>query len=231
MDVRYIPIKLKNRLNKLGSFDFDNLECWQIIEAYNKAQRDTVRNQIKGTNIERAGDEATRMLVDDLQMLLKPVTLHGLTRQTYFESEPLPTDYFGMKRVTGVATKGSCQLQRIKCRQVEEANIDVYIEDPNMEPSFIWRESFFTIMDNKVRVYTNGDFAIDSIELIYYRYPREINLSGCKDYAGVPGVNVNPELGDDLVEIIVDNAAAILAGDIQDINTYQIAKQRSEQNT
>ena len=31
-------IKLKQRLNKLSSNDFDNIENWQILEAFNKAQ-------------------------------------------------------------------------------------------------------------------------------------------------------------------------------------------------
>ena len=32
-----LQIKLKQRLNKLSSNDYDNIECWQIIEAFNKA--------------------------------------------------------------------------------------------------------------------------------------------------------------------------------------------------
>ena len=33
-----IIIKVKQRLNKLDSQDYDNLETWQIIEAFNKGQ-------------------------------------------------------------------------------------------------------------------------------------------------------------------------------------------------
>ena len=33
-----IVIKVKQRINKLDSQDYDNLECWQIVEAFNKAQ-------------------------------------------------------------------------------------------------------------------------------------------------------------------------------------------------
>ena len=41
-----IQIKLRQRLNKLSSNDFDNLECWQIIEAFNKAALQWTRRQL-----------------------------------------------------------------------------------------------------------------------------------------------------------------------------------------
>jgi hypothetical protein len=31
-----ITIKIKQRLNKLDSQDYDNLECWHIIEAFKR---------------------------------------------------------------------------------------------------------------------------------------------------------------------------------------------------
>ena len=46
-----IEIKVKERLNKLSSNDYDNLECWQIIEAFNKAQVEWCRRQLHGYNI------------------------------------------------------------------------------------------------------------------------------------------------------------------------------------
>jgi len=30
-----LQIKFRQRLNKLASNDFDNIECWQIVEAFN----------------------------------------------------------------------------------------------------------------------------------------------------------------------------------------------------
>lgn len=231
MDVRLIPVKLKQRLNKLSSFDFDNLECWQIVEAVNKAQTEFVRNQRSGTNKFKTGDETTIQLVDDLQFLLKSATLRGVNRNDYFESVILPSDYIAYKRVYIYASKDTCQYERVKCDLVEEANIDVYLDDPNMKPSFEWRTTIATLFGNKVRVYTNSDFSVDELELVYYREPRPISLSGCLDIAGNPGVNVDPEFRDEVMEIIIDNAAAILAGDIENINQLQILTNRTDKNT
>lgn len=231
MDVRLIPKKLEQRLNKLSSFDFDNIECWQIIEAVGKAQLEFTRNQLSGTNKFKTGDETTNQLVADLQFLLKPATLQGVNRNDYFESVELPQDYLAHKRIYIHASKDDCSYQRIKCHLVEEANVDVYLDDPNMNPSFEWRETFATLVGNKIRVYTDSKFNVNDLELLYYRYPNPISLSGCLDISGNPGTNINPEFKDDAVEIIIDAAAAILAGDIQDINQLQILTQRTDKNT
>ena len=66
-----LQLKIKQRLNKLDSQDYDNFECWQIVEAFNKGQVEWVRRQIQGTNITKTGDEQTRMRISDLQILLK----------------------------------------------------------------------------------------------------------------------------------------------------------------
>jgi hypothetical protein len=45
-----IVLKVKQRLNKLDSQDYDNLETWQIIEAFNKAQVGWCRRNLHGIN-------------------------------------------------------------------------------------------------------------------------------------------------------------------------------------
>ena len=52
-----IQIKVKERLNKLDSLDYDNIECWQIVEAFNKVQIEWARRQLHGGNIYKEGDE------------------------------------------------------------------------------------------------------------------------------------------------------------------------------
>jgi len=45
-----ITIKIKQRINKLDSNDYDNIECWQIVESFNKAQVEWTRRQLNGGN-------------------------------------------------------------------------------------------------------------------------------------------------------------------------------------
>ena len=75
MNNNLLQIKIKQRLNKLASLDYDNLECWQIQEAVNKAQIEWTRRQLYGYNVRKEGAEQSSGLVDDLQKLMVHETL------------------------------------------------------------------------------------------------------------------------------------------------------------
>ena len=60
-----LRLKLKQRLNKLASNDFDNIENWQILEAFNKAQVEWVRRQLHGNNLYKEGPRWDHERVDD----------------------------------------------------------------------------------------------------------------------------------------------------------------------
>ena len=98
-----LQLKIKQRLNKLASNDYDNIECWQIVEAFNKAQVEWVRRQLHGNNIFKEGDESSKRRVDDLQILLTQQLLFGTDQPEYFRSEELPEDYLQFKRVDAYA--------------------------------------------------------------------------------------------------------------------------------
>jgi hypothetical protein len=230
MNVQKIPLKIKQRLQKLDSSDYTNLECWQFIEAYNKAQIEWVRTALDTRNPKREGAESSLKRMVDLDVLLESTDILGTNRKEYFESATLPTDYLQYRRLVVYGDKGDCVDQRLDCDLMEEGNVNDLLKDYNSKPSFEWRETFSTLIGNKLRVYTNNEFKVSKVELIYYRKPVEINLSNCPDITGQLGVNQDPELRDDVVELIIDDAAAILAGDIESINQIQILKNRSDKN-
>ena len=135
MDNNTLQLKLKQRLNKLASFDYDNLECWQIVEAFNKAQLAWVRRQLHGTNTRNEGDEASKRRVDDLEVLLVHEKLVGDDVQYV----PIPvnplnplegtTSEFGYYEVdiediyNGTGTffeKAYLEFKRIKCEAFNE---------------------------------------------------------------------------------------------------------------
>ena len=79
-----ITIKIKQRLNKLDSQDYDNLECWQIVESFNKAQVEWTRRQLHGINITKEGDEQSTRRKDDLQVLLRTHDLVIANKEIYY---------------------------------------------------------------------------------------------------------------------------------------------------
>lgn len=222
-----IQLKIKQRLNKLASNDFDNVQPWQIVEAFNKGMVDWCRRNLHGTNSKQEGDEQSTTRIDDLQVLLKDTTpaLNMVKRDGFYETvAPLPLDYLRWKKLQVNATKDCCKdPQRMMVWLVEEGNIGPILRDKSKQPNFEWAETIATMIGNKIRVYTNNEFEIDPIILTYYRQPVRIEIAGTSDpYTLITStVDVPCEFKDDLVELFIDEAVKILAGDIESIIQMQ----------
>lgn len=226
-----IEIKVKQRLNKLDSQDYDNIQCWQIVEAFNKAQVEWVRRQLHGLNVLKEGDEASNRRKDDLQKLLVSQNLTLGKRDLYYEAS-LPTNYLQWKRVDAYANKECCDKRKMIVYLAEEDDLSLLLRDKAKEPSFEWAETFATLMNNGVKIYTNDKFDIPNASLTYYRQPVRVEFLNCSDpYTGAASTaDVICEFKDDIVELIIDDTVAILAGDIESTNQYSRNSQSSERN-
>jgi len=226
-----IVIKLKQRLNKLDSQDYDNIECWQIVESFNKAQVEWCRRQLHGINIVKEGDEQSTRRKDDLQVLLTNEDV-AITDKQDFYSAPVPTDYLQWKRVNVLACKGCCENRKMTIYLAEEGNLNQLLRDKSKKPNFEWAETFATLINNKVHIYTNNDFDISSADLTYYRQPRKIQIQGCVDpYTNEQStIEVLSEFKDDIVELIIDETVSILAGDIESGNQFSRGTETAERN-
>jgi hypothetical protein len=232
MNNSILQLKIKQRLNKLASNDYENLEGWQIIEAFNKAQIEWVRRQLHAGNVYREGDEGSKRRIDDLQLLLLQVPLFGTQTLLYFESNLLPTDYLEYKRVSTFAKTECCKPETMTVYLAEEANVDELLDDEFRTPSYEWGETFCTLMGNKIRIYTNSQFDVVNPTLTYYRKPRYIQIANVVDpYTGlVSAADVTCEFKDDIVELLIDEAASIIAGDIESANQFARGTQNAERN-
>ena len=226
-----ITIKLKQRLNKLDSQDYDNIECWQVVEAFNKAQVEWTRRQLHGINLTKEGDEGSTRRKDDLHVLLVTQNLNAVDAGIYYDGN-VPADYLQWKRVDVFAKKDCCDKRRMTVYLAEEGNLNQLLRDKAKQPNFEWAETFATLKGNKVNVYTNNEFEIDSAFLIYYRQPVKIQVQGCVDpYTNVQSTQeVLCEFKDDIIELIIDEAASILAGDIESGNQFSRGTEGAERN-
>jgi hypothetical protein len=226
-----ITIKIKQRLNKLDSNDYDNIECWQIVESFNKAQVEWTRRQLHGINLVKEGDEQSTRRKDDLQVLLSTQTL-SFTDKGDYSTAALPGEYLQWKRVDVFAKKDCCDKRRMTVYLAEEGNLNQLLRDANKKPSFEWAETFATLIGDQVHVYTNNDFEVGSADFVYYRQPIKIQIQGCVDpYTSLQSpVNVECEFKDDIIEVIIDEAVAILAGDIESSNQYARGTEGAERN-
>ncbi len=233
MENSTLLIKLKQRLNKLDSNDYDNIECWQFIEAFNKAQIEWCRRNLHGGNMYKEGDELSKKRIDDLQPLLIELSLTGSTSDTYFETNNFPVNqYLEFKKVTAQAKDDCCNPRSMTVYLAEEANVPLLLRDPLKNPDFEWGETFCTMLNNSIRIYRNTNFDIVDPVLTYYRKPTNIQVLDCVNpYTGLVSTqNVNCEFKDDLVEVMLDDTAALIAGDIENIYQQQRGTQAAERN-
>lgn len=232
MENNTLLIKLKQRLNKLDSNDYDNIECWQFIEAFNKAQIEWCRRNLHGGNMYKEGDELSKKRIDDLQPLLIELSLTGNQTDTYFQTDNFPLEqYLEFKRVSTKGKNDCCNPRSMTVYLAEEANVPLLLRDPLKNPNFEWGETFCTMLNNTIRIYRKNFDIVDPV-LTYYRKPTLIQIEGCVNpYDGqVSTTNVNSEFKDDLVEVILDDTAALIAGDIENIYQQQRGSQAAERN-
>jgi len=224
-------IKIKTRLNKLDSFDYDNIEDWVIVEAVNKAALEICRSIIQGKvqGLDDGAEESSSRIAD-IQCLLKTEPINGNNQSTLYFETKIPKDYLWYNSLTVFASKDNCKDKKIKSDLREQANVETLLQDHNSKPSFEWRETFHTFLGNKLRVYTNNEFDIEKVELTYYRKPIEMDIFGYTHEDGRESKNVDLEFKDDFAEVILDYAASIIAGDIESINQTQLNLQRSQMN-
>lgn len=228
-----LQLKIKERLNKLASLDYDNIECWQIQEAFNKAQLEYVRRSLQGINIKKEGAEQSTDAIDNVQILLTEAPLTGTTQPLYFETVAIPADYMRFVRVDAKGTKDCCDTGNFIVYEAEESNVAELLRDEHKKPSFSWRETFCTMVGNTIRVYTNNEFTLTEASLTYYRKPRDVAFNGCinPNTNTFYTANVESELKDDVVEVIIDEAVSILAGDIDYAGQYQRTMQNAIRNS
>ncbi len=165
---------------------------------------------------------------------MRELPLAGTQTDSYFETTNFPiNDYMEFKRVSVQAKSECCPEPRsMTVYLAEEANVNLILRDPLKKPDFDWGETFCTIIGNKIRIYSDTDFTIVRPILTYYKRPEYIQYDGVLNpYTGqVSTANVESEFKDDIVELILDEAAAIIAGDIANYNEMQVAQQAAERS-
>lgn len=227
MTIQETILKLKLRTNKLDSQAYDNLQLWTMIEALNKASINVVSLLYGQNNTYKSGFESTRKRVDDLQKLMtdEPYKLNisKIEKEKGFViTNKLPDDYLHYIRSIAIASKNKC-IKNIRLYQAEESNINTYLANEFIKPSFLWAESLVVISNDKLKVYVD-DFNIDYIDLYYLKVPPKMDISGYTKLDGSSSIDIHPIFNDDVMELIIDHASRIIKGDIQDMLGVNISQ-------
>lgn len=141
-----------------------------------------------------------------IQELLK--TEHGITGRRvndYFEFN-LPKDFYDFSSIDARATKGSCTDSLEILHEIKDEDRAILLSDLFTQPSFEYRESVFILSDNKIKIFTNGEFDINSISITYYRYPIRPRLVIPDDPESDFDDSIELELQEKTIDRIIDVA-------------------------
>lgn len=152
--------------------------------------------------------------------------LDALNIKEDYKQFSLPKDYFDFINLKVSGSKDKCTNQRFKSEEVKAEDTDNLFLDVNSEPSFKYRETFYTIAQNAIQVYKKN-FNINSAELSYYRYTKQIELEN-PDNPESQFKNEQLDFDDKLINRIILMAVS-LHGLSSDDPKYQAFKQETIQ--
>lgn len=207
-------IYVQDRLNKLSSNSNQKISKRQFVYAYNKMQLHWFKEKLKNK-------EFNALYQDSIQKFIETIDTFSSTKEAYVIK--LPSTYFQFVRVYGIC--GECK-SLIEGYPREESNAGRLLQDDFHRPSLEWEETFFTIKGDKIYFYK--DFKCEEVNLLYYRYPKEVDMNGI-DYRDRLGTNIDSELDPLENQEVLDLVVQLLSSDIQDPR-YQTITNHIAQN-
>lgn len=133
----------------------------------------------------------------------------------------IPDDFFAFSNVSGVFSEGECTVTDFNMWEVKNENPHELLADEFNAPSFDFRETFYTIGEDSIRVYKKG-FSVDSVFMTYYRYPKSVDIEGYIKSDNTNSLNIDPELDDKLIGIILNMIEKQFALNESEYGRYQL---------
>lgn len=139
-----------------------------------------------------------------------------------------PKDFFRFVAVRGEFKEGKCSVSDFELWDAKNENTNILYNDFNNEPSFDFRETFYTNGENGTRVYKKG-FEVTKLFYDYYRYPVQVDMKQVRHADGSQGTDVDCEFDDRFVDEIIDNV--VKAFKLADGNYNDYAAQKDNVNS
>lgn len=132
----------------------------------------------------------------------------------------LPDDFFAFSNISGEFQEGDCSASDFNLFEAKNENVHELLADEFNAPSFDYRESFYTIGEDSVRMFKKG-FEVKNVYLTYYRYPISVDIEGYIKSDGSNSINIDPELDDKLINIIINMVEKQFALNESEYNRFQ----------
>ena len=216
----YKKFELKvNNINTASSID---VSVGEFVLIFNEQQYKWFKNKFRGRSVVYAIDDVQQLIHTDSHLTMSTTG----DRYTQF---PLPADYFDYISSYVLASKGGCTDTPLGTYQVRLDEINLHLRDEYSKPSFEYQETPVTISQDNLQVYKT-DFSVDSVYLTYYRYPVSIDIAGYTRLDGTASTTIDPEIGDQGVDEIIDWCALELQRLASNPEGFQLSVNRINNN-
>lgn len=133
----------------------------------------------------------------------------------------IPSDFFAFSNISGVFRKGECSVLDFNMWEVKNENPHELLADEFNKPDFDFRETFYTIGEDSIRVY-KSDFSVEKVFMTYYRYPRAVDIEGYIRSDNTDSTNIDPEFDDKIVGMILNMVEKQFALNESEYHRYQL---------
>lgn len=166
-NIKDLHYGFRRRANKIESLQNRNFFVEQIDDYLNEALTIYVRTKLSSV-------EKTQEDIDDLRQLVKSEQSLVLAPQSTYVDAELPSDYLRLIKSYSYAQTPTCTgARRLSHYSLQADDEEAFLKDPLYKPSFDWSETGYRLIDNVMRVYTDGIFTINDVKIDYlYKHPR-----------------------------------------------------------
>lgn len=137
----------------------------------------------------------------------------------------IPENFLDFINTRVIASDKVCKKQPLQLWEAKMEDVDELLFEESNKPSFKFRETFYTLGDDKINYYVDG-FDIDKAYMSYYRFPKKVDIEGYLRSDGSLSTNVNPEMDDRFMERVITKAASNYAANNSYFDSFQVNENR-----
>jgi hypothetical protein len=231
--------KLDLKLNKVATEAHQAIPLEDKILALNEAQLRLIKTKVSPTNELKAGMDSFKKRYHDLENLAVDGEEAVATKRDdkVYDTYEIDLTQLKQKFMFHLSSVGLCSREQCSGRPVfverliKHGDEYIFVTNPFWQPSFEYQATIGKISDNKLILYTDGTFSVDTVIVSYLRYPAHIDYEGYINFDGTPSTTVDCELKDYLEDELLEMAVLELGLDTENevvIKTEQLRNKNNE---
>ncbi len=177
--------KFKLSYDKLDSQDYPKMQIPQILIKLNEAQNNIIRDYFTPNNKLGTGVGGNTLRIDEFSAIaimdnpyLTNISTGTEKNQFFIETKNLTYPYLHYLRGIARCIYKNCTDIEANLIEYTSNDIDIALESDNNSPDIFWGEIPILRGNNKIYMFTNGNFTITGVKIDYLRVPIEFDLAG-----------------------------------------------------